>query len=210
MSTGAQMLLDRVRAATEDEYTIERELGRGGMAAVYLARDIRLTRRVAIKVMLPDLVDVEGIAERFVIEAQTAAHLDHPGIVTVYSVKERAGLLFIVMKYIEGRTLEEVLETATALDPQVAMTIVSQVAEALQFAHTEGVIHRDVKPSNILIDTRGRPVVTDFGIAKIASGRSLTVTGAMIGTPAYMSPEQCRGLPATAASDQYSLGVMTY
>ena len=210
MSSSAALLLERVRAATADEYTIESELGRGGMAAVFLARDIALERRVAIKVMLPDLVDVEGIQDRFVIEAKTSALLDHPGIVTVYSVKQRAGLLFIVMKFVEGRTLESLLKAAGPLNPHVAMMIVRQVAEALQFAHTEGVVHRDVKPSNIIIDTRGRPIVTDFGIAKVMSAKSVTVTGSMLGTPTYMSPEQCRGLPATVASDQYALGVMAY
>ncbi len=210
MSTSSDLLLERVRAATEDEYTIEGELGRGGMAAVFLARDIALERRVAIKVMLPDLVEMAGIQDRFVIEARTAAHLDHPGIVTVYSVKQRAGLLFIVMKYIEGRTLDSVLKSQPQLDPGVVTEIVGSVAEALHFAHGEGVIHRDVKPSNIIIDKRGRPIVTDFGIAKVTASRSITVTGSMLGTPTYMSPEQCRGLPATAASDQYSLGVMTY
>ena len=210
MPSAAELLLERVRSATQDEYAIERELGRGGMAAVYLARDKALERRVAIKVMLPDLIGVEGIEDRFVIEARTAAHLDHPGIVTVYSVKQRDGLLFIVMKYVEGRTLEEVLQGTRELEPGVVTTIASQVAEALNFAHGEKVVHRDVKPSNIIIDTKGRPIVTDFGIAKIATGRSITVTGSMIGTPAYMSPEQCRGLPATAASDQYALGVMLY
>jgi serine/threonine protein kinase/uncharacterized protein YjdB len=210
MPSAAELLLERVRSATQDEYSIERELGRGGMAAVYLARDKALERRVAIKVMLPDLIGVAGIEDRFVIEARTAAHLDHPGIVTVYSVKQRDGLLFIVMKYVEGRTLEEVLAGSRALEPGVITTVASQVAEALHFAHGENVVHRDVKPSNIIIDTKGRPIVTDFGIAKMATGRSITVTGSMIGTPAYMSPEQCRGLPATAASDQYALGVMLY
>ncbi|HKS05590.1 MAG TPA: Ig-like domain-containing protein [Gemmatimonadaceae bacterium] len=210
MPSAAELLLERVRSATQDEYAIERELGRGGMAAVYLARDKALERRVAIKVMLPDLIGVAGIEDRFVIEARTAAHLDHPGIVTVYSVKQRDGLLFIVMKYVEGRTLEEVLAGSRTLETGVITTVASQVAEALHFAHGENVVHRDVKPSNIIIDTKGRPIVTDFGIAKIATGRSITVTGSMIGTPAYMSPEQCRGLPATAASDQYALGVMLY
>ena len=210
MSTESDALLSRVRSATAGEYTLERELGRGGMAAVYLARDTALDRLVAIKVMLPDLVAVAGIQDRFVIEARTSAHLDHPGIVTVYSVKERDGLLFIVMKYIEGRTLDAILKDEAAIEVPLVAAIVGQVSEALLFAHGEGVIHRDVKPSNILIDTRGRPVVTDFGIAKVTASRSITVTGAMIGTPAYMSPEQCRGLPATAASDQYALGVMAY
>lgn len=210
MPTGSELLLAAVRKATEGEYAIERELGRGGMAVVYLARDVALERRVAIKVMLPDLIDVEGLADRFVIEARTAAHLDHPGIVTVYSVKQRDGLLFIVMKYIAGRTLDHVLRDVRDIPVHAVLEIVAQVAEALQFAHGEGVVHRDVKPSNVLLDVRGRPVITDFGIAKVTNATSITVTGALIGTPAYMSPEQCRGLPATAASDQYSLGVMAY
>src|SRR5512143_2419334 len=105
MMSGPDLLLQRLRAATADEYRIEREIGRGGMAAVFVGRDIALDRRVAIKVMLPDLVNVAGLQDRFVIEARTAAHLDHPGIVTVYAVKQRAGLLYIVMKYIEGHTL---------------------------------------------------------------------------------------------------------
>jgi serine/threonine-protein kinase len=210
MSAGYNLLIDRVRAATEDEYTIEGELGRGGMAAVFLARDIALDRRVAIKVMLPDLAGVAGFLDRFVIEARTAAHLDHPGIVTVYAVKQRAGLTFIVMKYIEGRTLDQVLAIRGALDPIASATIGARVAEALHFAHAAGVIHRDVKPSNIIIDQHGRPVVTDFGIAKVGSSPSLTAVGSTLGTPTYMSPEQCRGLPATPAADQYSLGVMLY
>ena len=210
MTSGPNLLLERIRAATADEYQIERELGRGGMAAVFLARDIALQRRVAIKVMLPDLINVHGVQDRFVIEARTAAHLDHPGIVAVYSVKQRAGLLYIVMKYIEGHTLEAVLRSQGQIDPIATALIGSRVAEALHFAHGEGVIHRDVKPSNIMIDTRGRPVVTDFGIARVMTAQSITVAGSMLGTPTHMSPEQCRGEPATAASDQYALGVTMY
>lgn len=210
MTSGPGVLLERLRAATADEYQIERELGRGGMAAVFLARDIALQRRVAIKVMLPDLVNVHGVQDRFVIEARTAAHLDHPGIVAVYSVKQRAGLLYIVMKYIEGHTLEAVLRSQGQIDPIATALIASRVAEALHFAHGEGVIHRDVKPSNIMIDTRGRPVVTDFGIARVMTAQSITVAGSMLGTPTHMSPEQCRGQAATAASDQYALGVTIY
>lgn len=210
MSTGSEMLLERVRAATADEYDIEREIGLGGMAAVFLARDIALDRHVAIKVMRPDLIGVERIQDRFVSEARTAARLDHPGIVSVYAVKQRAGLLFIVMKYIEGHTLEGVLRASQLLDPATTAAIVGPVADALHFAHGAGIVHRDVKPSNILIDTRGRAVVTDFGIARVMAAESFTVAGSMLGTPSYMSPEQCRGLPATAASDQYSLGVTMY
>ena len=210
MTAGPYLLLDRVRAATADEYIIEGELARGGMAAVFLGRDIALDRRVAIKVMLPDLMGVAGSQDRFVVEARTGAQLDHPGIVTVYAVKQRAGLTFIVMKYIEGRTLEHAIATRGALDPGVVATIGSHVAEALHFAHSQGVVHRDVKPSNIIIDTHGRPVVTDFGIAKVSTAPSLTIAGMTVGTPSYMSPEQCRGLSVTAASDQYSLGVVLY
>jgi serine/threonine-protein kinase len=208
--TSPEQLLERIRIATADEYEIEREIGRGGMAAVFLSRDVALQRRVAIKVMLPDLINVQGLQDRFVIEARTAAHLDHPGIVTVYAVRQRAGLLFIVMKYIEGHTLEAVLRSQGQIDPVATALIGSRVAEALSFAHGEGVVHRDVKPSNIMIDPRGRPVVTDFGIARVMTAQSITVAGSMLGTPTHMSPEQCRGLPATAASDQYSLGVTIY
>jgi serine/threonine-protein kinase len=203
-------LLVRIRAATADEYQVDREIGRGGMAAVFLGRDIALQRRVAIKVMLPDLVNVQGVQSRFVTEARTAAHLDHPGIVAVYAVRQRGGLDFIVMKYIEGHTLEAVLRSQGQIDPTATALIGGRVAEALSFAHGEGVIHRDVKPSNIMIDHRGRPVVTDFGIARVMTAQSITVAGSMLGTPTHMSPEQCRGLPATAASDQYSLGVTLY
>lgn len=210
MTAAPELLLDRVRAATADEYVIEGELARGGMAAVFLARDIALDRRVAIKVMLPDLMGVAGSQDRFVVEARTGAQLDHPGIVTVYAVKQRAGLTFIVMKYIEGWTLDYAIATRGALDPGVIATIGTHVAEALHFAHSQGVVHRDVKPSNIIIDTHGRPVVTDFGIAKVSTGPALTVAGTTVGTPSYMSPEQCRGLTVTAASDQYSLGIVLY
>jgi serine/threonine-protein kinase len=210
MMSGPDPLLERVRAATADEYEIEREIGRGGMAAVFLARDIALQRRVAIKVMLPDLINVQGLPDRFVIEARTAAHLDHPGIVTVYAVKQREGLLYIVMKFIEGHTLEAVLRSQGQIDPTAVALIGSRVAEALGFAHAEGVVHRDVKPSNIMIDARGRPVVTDFGIARVMTAQSITVAGSMLGTPTHMSPEQCRGEAATAASDQYALGVTLY
>jgi serine/threonine-protein kinase len=203
-------LFDRVRAATAGEYVIEGELGRGGMAAVYLGRDVALHRRVAIKVMLPEMARVAGSQERFVVEARTAAQLDHPGIVTIYAVKQSDGLTFIVMKYIEGQTLDHVLATRGPLDSGVVAAIGSHVAQALQFAHSHGVVHRDVKPSNIIIDTTGHPVVADFGIAKVSTSPSLTMAGATLGTPAYMCPEQCLGLPVTPASDQYSLGVVLY
>lgn len=208
--SGPDLLLAVVRKATDGEYAVESEIGRGGMAAVFLATDLALDRRVAIKVMLPDLEAVKENADRFLIEARAAARLDHPGIVTVYSVKHRDGLLFIVMKYIGGRTLDALLGDPAEIPLEVAAGLVGHLAEALHFAHGEGVVHRDVKPSNVLLDSRGRPVITDFGIAKVTTSPSITLTGALIGTPAYMSPEQCRGLPATVLSDQYSLGVLAY
>lgn len=208
--SGPDLLLAVVRKATEGEYAVESEIGRGGMAAVFLATDLALDRRVAIKVMLPDLEAVKENADRFLIEARAAARLDYPGIVTVYSVKHRDGLLFIVMKYIGGRTLDALLDDPAEIPLAVAAGLVGHLAEALHFAHGEGVVHRDVKPSNVLLDSRARPVITDFGIAKVTTSPSITLTGALIGTPAYMSPEQCRGLPATVLSDQYSLGVLAY
>jgi tRNA A-37 threonylcarbamoyl transferase component Bud32 len=206
----ADSLLTRVRSATSGDYTIERELGRGGMAAVFLGTDLALHRRVAIKVMLPELASTPALAERFVSEARTAANLDHAGIVTIHGVREREGLTFIVMKFIDGRTLDAVLKHEPRIPLAVAETLIGQVAEALHHAHLAGIVHRDVKPSNIILDGRGRPFVTDFGIAKVTTAPSTTMSGAFVGTPAYMSPEQCRGIPATAASDQYGLGVLAY
>jgi serine/threonine protein kinase len=203
-------LLERLRAAAAGEYEIERQVGAGGMATVYLARDIALDRPVAINVMRPELIDVERVQDRFIIEARTAAKLGHPGIVTVYGIKSGAGLLYIVMRYVDGRTVDELLRERLTIDPATTAAIVSRVADALHFAHERGVIHRDIKPSNIIIDLAGQPVVTDFGIARVSTSQGITMAGSMLGTPLYMSPEQCRGLPVTTASDQYSLGIMSY
>jgi len=203
-------LLERLRVATAGEYEIRGEIGRGGMAAVFLGYDLHLNRRVAIKVMLSDLAFSDDMADRFRLEARTAAKLDHPNIVTIYSVKEVGGLLLFVMKLIEGRSLAEIIQSSGPVDVRVAQTLVCQVARALDYAHEEGVVHRDVKPANIMVDRRGTAVVTDFGIAKAAESPDLTLTGSILGTPAYISPEQCLGQHATAASDQYSLGVVAY
>ena len=203
-------LLERLRAAAAGEYEIERQVGAGGMATVFLARDIALDRPVAIKVMRPELIDVERVQDRFIIEARTAAKLGHPGIVTVYGIKSGGGLLYIVMRYVDGRTVDELLRERLTIDPATTAAIVSRVADALHFAHEKGVIHRDIKPSNIIIDLAGQPVVTDFGIARVSTSQGITMAGSMLGTPLYMSPEQCRGMPVTTASDQYSLGIMGY
>jgi len=205
-----QILLERVRELTASRYDVRGEIGRGGMAAVFLAQDLRLNRRVALKVMLPGLAFTEGMSERFEQEARTAANLDHPNIVTIFGVDELNDLLFFVMKYIEGRSLDRVTKDVGPLPIDVTQFILQYVAMALAYAHDEGVVHRDVKPGNVLLDRRGTPIVTDFGIAKAAEAPSLTVPGAIVGTPAYMSPEQFRAQPAVPASDQYALGIMAY
>ena len=201
--------LEELRQETLGEYEILGELGRGGMATVYLAHDIALDRRVAIKVMSSSQMD-EGLAERFRREARTAASLNHPHIIPIYAVRERNALLYFVMKFVAGETLDPILKTRGALPIPMAQVILAQAASALGYAHRRGVIHRDVKPANIMLDEDGWVVMTDFGIAKVPSADGLTLTGVTVGTPAYMSPEQCMGKEVSGASDQYSLGVVAY
>jgi len=203
-------IVARLRRATLGEYEIGRELGRGGMAAVFSAHDLALDRKVAIKVMSPGLVLGEGMTERFKQEAITVAQLHHPSIVSVYSVRQAEGLHFFVMQYVEGRSLEQVLQQARRLPLPMVRSILYQVGSALAYAHRTRVVHRDVKPANILIDQDGNAVVTDFGIAKAAERPANTLTGALVGTPAYMSPEQCAGGEVSGLSDQYSLGAVAY
>ncbi len=181
------------------------------MAIVYLAHDISLDRRVAIKVISPGLLwDDHGMAERFKREARTAAALSHPHIIPIYAVRESEDLLYFVMKFVQGRTLGSVISELGRLPSAMVQTILSQVGSALGYAHRRGVVHRDIKPGNIMLDEEGWAVVTDFGVAKVAAAEALTQTGGTLGTPTYMSPEQCSGLPVTGASDQYSLGVVAY
>ena len=203
-------IVERLRRATLGEFEIGRELGRGGMAAVFLAHEISLDRKVAIKVMSPGLFLGEGMVERFKHEAITIAQLHHPNIVSVYSVRQAEGLHFFVMRYVQGRSLEHVVQRAGRLPLPIVRSILHQVGSALTYAHRSRVIHRDIKPGNILIDEEGNAVVTDFGIAKAAERPSRTLTGALVGTPAYMSPEQCSGGEVSGASDQYSLGAVLY
>ncbi len=204
-----ESVLELLREETLGEYEILGELGRGGMATVYLAHDISLDRKVAIKVMAPSLMD-EGLAERFRREARTAAALNHPHVIPIYAVRERAPLLFFVMKFIPGQSLDPILKTMGKMPIPMAQVILAQAAGALGYAHRRGVIHRDVKPANIMLDEEGWVVMTDFGIAKVSTATGLTMTGVTVGTPAYMSPEQCLGKEVTGASDQYSLGVVAY
>jgi serine/threonine protein kinase len=202
-------LLQKLRQATLGEYDIKGELGRGGMAAVFLAHDLHLNRKVAIKVMLPGLLYSERMWERFLAEARTAAKLDHPNIIYIHSVKEKDRFMYFVMKYVDGRPLDDLL-TRGLLPLHVAQAILVEVARGLDYAHREGIVHRDIKPANIMIDHKGSAIVMDFGIARVQDSAHYTQTGATIGTPAYMSPEQCHGYDVTAASDQYSLGVVAY
>ena len=203
-------LLASLRRATIGDYEVLAELGRGGMAVVYLAHDLALDRKVAIKVMMPSLLMAEGADERFKREARTAASISHPNIIPIYAVKDHDDLMYFVMQFVGGRALNSVIDETGPMPIPMIETILVQVGEALDFGHRHGVVHRDVKPGNILLDEEGRAVVTDFGIAKVSVDQSITRTGGVVGTPLYMSPEQCGGEPVTGSSDQYSLGLMAY
>ena len=206
-------LLDRLVVAVGTQYLVDAEIGRGGMAVVYRATDLRLHRRVAIKVLPPELAFNADVRERFLREAQTSARLAHPGIVPIYTVDEREGIVYFVMALVDGESLAQRLVREPRLPIADARQLLSVVADALAYAHAQGVVHRDVKPDNIMLDMKtGRPMVTDFGIARAAQGDTrLTVTGVAIGTPAYMSPEQALGeRELDGRSDIYSLGVIGY
>jgi predicted Ser/Thr protein kinase len=213
LPTSGDPLRDRLAAALAPAYTVEGELGRGGMSVVYRARDVRLRRDVAIKILPPELAFVANVRERFMREAQTAAQLAHPNIVPIYGVEEKDTLVWIVMALIEGETLGERLTREGQLGAPEAQRILCSVADALAYAHAHGVIHRDIKPDNILLerDTQ-RVLVTDFGIARAAEGDGrLTLTGVAVGTPTYMSPEQAMGEgEIDGRSDLYSLGAVGY
>src|SRR5688572_7732182 len=192
-------------------YEIARHIARGGMAEVYLAKDLMLDRPVALKVLFPELSTDRNFVERFRREAQAAANLSHPNIVSIYDWGEEEGTYFIVMEYIEGRTLGQIIRGEGPLLADRAAEIGADVAAALAFAHKTGVVHRDVKPGNVLISPNGQVKVTDFGIARAAnSDQDLTQTGAVMGTATYFSPEQAQGNRVDGRSDEYSLGVVLY
>src|SRR3989442_1658381 len=217
MNEADKSLAARLVKALGSSYTVEGELGRGGMGVVYKARDERLKRQVAIKVLPPELGFREEIRIRFLREAETAARLSHPHIVPIHSVGEAPdGLVYFVMAFVDGESVAGKLSRRGRLPPEEARRVMLETADALGAAHALGIIHRDVKPDNILLEgSRGRVVVTDFGIAKALSSTTgpatLTATGVAIGTPHYMSPEQAAGdREIDGRSDIYSLGVVSY
>lgn len=194
-------------------YAVQERVGSGGMAEVYRARDDLLGREVAIKVLHERFARDRSFVERFRREAQSAANLNHPNVVSLYDYGADDDTYFIVMEYIDGRSLHDVIEGDGPLMPERAAEIASDVARALERAHSGGLVHRDIKPSNIMITDSGQTKVTDFGIAR-ALGRdgeqTMTQTGMVIGTASYLSPEQAQGNPVDARSDVYALGIVLY
>src|SRR5881227_2814156 len=203
---------ERLEAALAEHYAIDRELGAGGMATVYLARDLKHDRHVAVKVLRPELAAVLGI-DRFLSEIRVTAHLQHPHILPLFDSGQAGGLIYYVMPHVEGESLRQRLSREKQLPIEDALEITRAVASALDYAHRHGVIHRDIKPENVLLHD-GQALVADFGVAlavTAATGGRLTETGLSIGTPHYMSPEQATGeRQITARSDVYSLGSVLY
>lgn len=207
------MQAKHLEESTRGEFEIMQQLGVGAMGSVYLARDIALSRRVAIKVIASNLLQDNAMVSRFRLEAQTVASLRHPNIVNVHAVRQADDVHFFVMDFIDGPPLRSIVKAHAPLEIPIVQALLYQVGSALDYAHHrgKGVIHRDIKPANIMVDREGDAFVTDFGISKITESQTgLTQTGATIGTPEYMSPEQCRGEALTGASDQYALGIVAY
>ncbi|MFZ0935117.1 MAG: serine/threonine-protein kinase [Bryobacteraceae bacterium] len=195
-------------------YKIVRELGRGAMGVVYHAIDPNIGRPVAIKTIQLGNVhnpgEQERLRERLFREARSAGILSHPSIVTIYDVDQQDELAFIAMEYVDGPTLDQLLSAPRPMDPERMFRILAQTAAALDFAHQKGIVHRDIKPANIMIAADGTAKITDFGIAKITTSEQLTMTGSIVGTPHYMSPEQVQGQPVDGRSDQFSLAVIAF
>jgi len=202
--------IDMVRQELHEEYEILDELGRGGMAIVFKAKEKQLDREVAIKVLPFSLAFDKEFVERFQREARTSAKLEHPNIIPIYRVGKSGRVIYFVMKFLRGKPLSNVLAARGSLPPAEIKRILAEVGRALAYAHKKEIVHRDIKPDNIMFDEHGHAVVTDFGIAKAASGGKLTGTGMSIGTPHYMSPEQAKAQPLDGRSDIYSLGVVAY
>jgi len=211
-STGAtEGLMQRLQRLVEGKYEVKRMVGKGGMGAVFLAHDLTLEREVAIKVLPPDISMDAQVLKRFQQEAKTAAKLDHTNIIPIYRVESEGGLNYFVMKYIAGTSLEDVLEQKQPLTIDYIQRVLWEAACALGHAHQRGVVHRDVKPANIMFDHDGRVMLTDFGISKaLQAASAFTGTGMIIGTPHYMAPEQAKGTTVDGRADQYSLAVVGY
>src|SRR5213596_4355268 len=205
-----EALLNRVRMVLAGEYDVERELARGGMGVIFKATEVGLRRAVALKVLPPELGFSVKAAERFKREARMVAELDHPNIIPVYRIGQLGGIFFIAMKFIEGRSLGLMIDTQGALPVAVALQVLRGATRALAYAHDRHIIHRDIKGGNILVDHEGRVLVSDFGVALRASDVNLTADGTVIGTPPFMSPEQCAGRRTGPQSDQYSLGIVGF
>jgi len=214
-----EALQQRLQQALGQEFTVGPLLGQGGFAAVFRARDNVLNRDVAVKVLDVESAPEAVVAERFIREAQTVARLEHPHIVPIYKVGRLEEIFYLIMRFIDGPSLGQFLDSQKKKKLEIgdAARIARQVADALAYAHTHEIVHRDIKPDNILLDRSGHVLVTDFGIAKAAqaakekkSGASLTTEGSVIGTPQYMSPEQASGDPLDGRSDIYSLGIVLY
>jgi hypothetical protein len=210
VTTDHDELIHRVRRELGRDYEVHAELGRGGMAVVYKATELELLRPVALKVLPPEFAASPSMAERFRREARTAAAFDHPNIIPIYRVGQVNGLFYIAMKFVEGQSLDDVVQSQGPLPIAVVMHVLRASVRALAFAHQNSIVHRDIKGANILIDQDGRVVVSDFGIARAGEDAGLTATGMLMGTPYFMSPEQCAGHRVGEQSDQYSLGIVAF
>ena len=191
-------------------YRLDDRIAGGGMGDVWRGTDEVLGRTVAIKVLLPALLEEPGFAERFRGEARTMATINHPGVVDIYDYGSENGTAFLIMEYVEGDALSRTLSRVSRLTPSRAMALIAQAADALHAAHQKGIVHRDVKPGNLLVRPNGTLVLTDFGIARSAAVAQLTAAGSVLGTASYISPEQASGSQATPLSDVYALGVVAY
>ncbi len=201
----------RLAAALGDEYTLGPMVGQGGFGRVYDARDLRLDRRCAIKVIRPDLAGATAFLERFRKEGVALARLRHPAVVPIYDIRERDGLIYYVMPFIDGPTLAAKLDQRGPLPPKVAHRILAELCDAVAATHRAGILHRDIKPANVILEGRQEKVLlTDFGIARVDGTEEITESGVLVGTPTYMAPEQIGSGVADERSDIYSLGVVAY
>jgi serine/threonine protein kinase len=193
-----------------ERYRLDARIGAGGMGEVWRAVDEVLGRVVAVKAMLPGVADQPDFAKRFLVEAKAMASVNHPAVASIHDYGRGAGITFLVMEFVDGESLSQLLARHGRLDPATTMRLIAQAADGLQAVHERGIVHRDIKPANLLIRRDGTLLVTDFGISRTDDGTQLTASGAILGTPTYLSPEQVLGRPATGRSDVYSLGLAAY